>query len=140
VLALRHAVNRIIREEMEARGFLEVETPLLGRSTPEGARDFMVPSRPVAGDVLRAPAVAAAAQAAADGGGTGPVLPDRPVPADEQPRADRSFEFTQLDVEMSFVDEEDVIAVIEPLYARIVREIQGVEVPTPFPRMNLSTR
>ena len=54
---------------------------------------------------------------------------------DEQPRADRSFEFTQLDVEMSFVDEEDVFAVIEPLYARIVREIQGVEVPTPFPRM-----
>ena len=51
---------------------------------------------------------------------------------DEAPRADRSFEFTQLDVEMSFVDQEDVFAVIEPLYARFVREIHGVEVPTPF--------
>jgi aspartyl-tRNA synthetase len=54
---------------------------------------------------------------------------------DEAPRADRSFEFTQLDIEMSFVDEDDIFAVIEPLYARIVREIQGVDVPTPFPRM-----
>jgi aspartyl-tRNA synthetase len=135
VLELRHAINRIIREEMEARGFLEVETPLLGRSTPEGARDFMVPSRLWPGTFYALPQSPQQLKQLLMVAGQDRYYQIVRCLRDEQPRADRSFEFTQLDVEMSFVDEEDVFAVIEPLYARIVREIQGADVPTPFPRM-----
>jgi aspartyl-tRNA synthetase len=135
VLALRHMINRIIREEMEARGFLEVETPLLGRSTPEGARDFMVPSRLWPGTFYALPQSPQQLKQLLMVAGQDRYYQIVRCLRDEQPRADRSFEFTQLDVEMSFVDEEDVFAVIEPLYARIVREIQGVEVSMPFPRM-----
>jgi aspartyl-tRNA synthetase len=135
VLALRAKINAIIREEMEARGFLEVETPLLTRSTPEGARDFMVPSRLWPGTFYALPQSPQQLKQLLMVGGQDRYYQIVRCLRDEQPRADRSFEFTQLDVEMSFVDQEDVFAVIESLYARIVRETQGVEVPTPFPRM-----
>lgn len=135
VLALRHAINRIIREEMEGRGFLEVETPLLGRSTPEGARDFLVPSRLWPGTFYALPQSPQQLKQLLMVAGQDRYYQIVRCLRDEQPRADRMYEFTQLDVEMSFVDEEDVFAVIEPLYARIVRELQGVDVPTPFPRM-----
>jgi aspartyl-tRNA synthetase len=135
VLGLRHTINRIIRDEMEARDFLEVETPLLGRSTPEGARDFLVPSRLWPGTFYALPQSPQQLKQLLMVAGQDRYYQIVRCLRDEQPRADRSFEFTQLDVEMSFVDEEDVFAVIEPLYARIVRDIRGVEVPTPFPRM-----
>lgn len=135
VLALRHTVNRIIREEMEARGFLEVETPLLGRSTPEGARDFLVPSRLWPGTFYALPQSPQQLKQLLMVAGQDRYYQIVRCLRDEETRADRSFEFTQLDVEMSFVDQEDVFAVIEPLYGRIVREIQGVDVPTPFPRL-----
>ncbi len=135
VLSMRHAINRIIREEMEARGFLEVETPLLGRSTPEGARDFLVPSRLWPGTFYALPQSPQQLKQLLMVAGQDRYYQIVRCLRDEQPRADRSFEFTQLDVEMSFVEEEDVFAVIEPLYARIVHETQGVDVPMPFPRM-----
>ena len=135
VLEMRHRINRIVRDEMESRGFREVETPLLGRSTPEGARDFLAPSRLWPGTFYALPQSPQQLKQLLMVAGQDRYYQIVRCLRDEQPRADRSFEFTQLDVEMSFVDEEDVFAVIEPLYARIVREIQGVEVPTPFPRM-----
>ena len=118
-------IVQLIREHLDERGFVEVETPILTRSTPEGARDFLVPSRLLPGDVLRAAAVAAAAEAAADGRGQDRYYQIVRCFRDEAPRADRGFEFTQLDVEMSFVDEEDVIALIEPLFARLVPRSAG---------------
>jgi aspartyl-tRNA synthetase len=135
VLRLRHRVNRIVREEMEARGFLEVETPLLTRSTPEGARDFLVPSRLLHGSFYALPQSPQQLKQLLMVAGQDRYYQIVRCLRDEQPRADRSFEFTQLDLEMSFVDEDDVFGVIEPLYARIAREIAGADVRTPFPRM-----
>jgi aspartyl-tRNA synthetase len=134
-LRLRHTINRIIRDEMEARGFLEVETPLLTRSTPEGARDFLVPSRLWPGTFYALPQSPQQLKQLLMVGGQDRYYQIVRCLRDERTTSERGLEFTQLDVEMSFVDEEDVFAVIEPLYARILREIHGVEVASPFPRM-----
>jgi aspartyl-tRNA synthetase len=134
-LRLRHDVNRIVRDHMESLGFLEVETPYLTRSTPEGARDFLVPSRLSRGAFYALPQSPQQLKQLLMVAGQDRYYQIVRCFRDENPRADRGFEFTQLDLEMSFVTEEDVFAVIEPLMARIVRETQGVDVPVPFRRM-----
>jgi aspartyl-tRNA synthetase len=135
IVRLRHDLNRLIRDHMDARGFLEVETPMLTTSTPEGARDFLVPSRMFPGAFYALPQSPQQLKQLLMVAGQDRYYQIVRCLRDENPRADRGLEFTQLDVEMSFADEEDIVAVIEPLYARIVAETQGVEVPVPFRRM-----
>jgi aspartyl-tRNA synthetase len=135
IMRLRAAVNRIMREHMDGLGFLEVETPILTRSTPEGARDFLVPSRMFPGSFYALPQSPQQLKQLLMVGGQDRYYQIVRCLRDERTTADRGLEFTQLDVEMSFADEDDLFAVIEPLYARIVAETQGVEVATPFRRM-----
>jgi len=136
ILAMRHRVTRIMRDHLDALGFVEIETPLLGRSTPEGARDFLVPSRVRPGSFFALPQSPQQLKQLLMIGGQDRYYQIVRCLRDEATRADRGFEFTQLDIEMTFVDEEDIFAVMEPLYARIIRETQGVEVPVPFRRMS----
>ena len=131
-LRLRHRVVRLMHEHLDALGFVEVETPMLGRATPEGSRDFLVPARVRPGTFFALPQSPQQLKQLLMVGGQDRYYQIVRCLRDEATRADRGFEFTQLDIEMAFVDEEDIMAVIEPLYARIIAETQGVEVPVPF--------
>ncbi len=135
VLRLRHTITRLMREHMDALAFVEVETPILTRSTPEGARDFLVPSRTWPGTFYALPQSPQQLKQMLMVAGQDRYYQIVRCLRDERTTAERGLEFTQLDVEMSFIDEEDIIAVIEPLYARIVAETQGAEMGTPFPRL-----
>lgn len=134
-LRTRHRVTKIMRDYFDELGFYEVETPFLCRSTPEGARDFIVPSRLQPGAVYALPQSPQLFKQILMVSGVERYFQIVRCFRDEDPRADRQAEFTQLDLEMSFVEPDDVIDVCEGLIARIWREVLDVDVPKPIRRM-----
>jgi len=136
ILELRHRVNKIIHSYMDEREFVEVETPLLIKTTPEGARDFIVPSRLYPGEFYALPQSPQTLKQLLMVAGLGRYYQIARCLRDEDLRADRQLEFTQLDVEMSFCDEEDVFSLVEGLFSRIWKEILGIDLQVPFPRID----
>lgn len=137
-LSTRYRVTKIARDYYDSLGFWDIETPMLGKSTPEGARDFLVPSRLVRNSFYALPQSPQLFKQILMVSGVDKYFQIVRCFRDEDPRADRQAEFTQIDVEMSFVDSDDVITVHENLIARIWKEILGVEIKTPIRRMNYS--
>ena len=134
-ITLRAQMVGIIRREMEAAGFLDIQTPILFKPTPEGARDFVVPSRLQKGRFYALPQSPQILKQLTMVAGFDRYYQIAICFRDEDLRADRVQEITQLDVEMSFPDQELLYDVMERMYARIWRECLGIEIETPFPRM-----
>ncbi|MBC2600274.1 aspartate--tRNA ligase [Puniceicoccus vermicola] len=136
VLRLRHRATQAVRQYLDEVGFLEIETPSLFKSTPEGAREFLVPSRLNPNEyyaLVQSPQQYKQMLMVA---GVEKYFQIARCFRDEDLRADRQPEFTQIDLEMSFIDREDMYALVEGLMKRVWKDAVGVDVPTPFPRLS----
>lgn len=134
-LQTRHRITQATRSYLDEAGYLEVETPILSKSTPEGAREFLVPSRVFPGEFYALSQSPQQYKQLLMAGGLERYFQIAKCFRDEDPRADRITELTQVDLEASFITPEEIFHLIEGLMQRVFRATRGVEIPTPFPRL-----
>src|SRR5213078_198848 len=134
-LRLRHIATKATRDYLDSQGYVEVETPILSKSTPEGARDFLVPSRLVPGKFYALPQAPQQYKQLLMVAGVEKYFQIAKAFRDEDLRADRQPEFSQIDIEASFVTPEDIFNLTEGMMAAIFRETRGLEIVAPFPRL-----
>lgn len=139
ILRLRHKTTKAVREFLDNEMFVDIETPFLSKSTPEGARDYLVPSRIHEGEFYALPQSPQIYKQLLMLGGFERYYQIVKCFRDEDLRADRQPEFTQIDIEKSFTDQEDIIEMNERLISHVMKEVKGLDVQLPFPRMTYDT-